>query len=278
VQPIGPGGREEVSLFIKDAGRLQRKAVPPARTSCAWSERTPSIPTDTGTLVLAGDMMLGRGVAETLRADPSAPLISPEVAAILSCGELRLRLIGLSDHPSSYAAGPERPGIAYAELRRGLPEGAVAAVAPRSDADLVLVLPHWGPNMVAEPVAHVRRSANALLEAGAGLLAGHSAHVFQGVAPRVIFDLGDFIDDYIMHPKLRNDLGLLWLVELGPDGTERIRALPLALEYCFTRRASPAENHRVVEFLRQHCGRFGTEVHVCEEMIHLSTHRVTQSV
>src|SRR5205085_2168608 len=63
----------------------------------------------------------------------------------------------------------------------------------------------------------------------------------QGVAPRVMFDLGDFIDDYVMHPKLRNDLGLLWLVELSPDGAERIRALPLALEYCFTRRASPAE-------------------------------------
>ena len=45
--------------------------------------------------------------------------------------------------------------------------------------------------------------------AGATLVAGHSAHVFHGVADRVIYDLGDFIDDYATDPALRNDLGLL---------------------------------------------------------------------
>ena len=132
--------------------------------------------------------------------------------------------------------------------------------------------------MAPEPVAHVRRTADALLEAGAGLIAGHSAHVFQGVAPRVMFDLGDFIDDYTVHPELRNDLGLLWLVDLRPGGPDRIRGLPLALGYTFTRRASPAETRRITELLRERCARFGTGVHVRAGMIHLSTDRVTESV
>lgn len=132
--------------------------------------------------------------------------------------------------------------------------------------------------MVPEPVAHVRRTANALLDSGAGLIAGHSAHVFQGIAQRVMFDLGDFIDDYAVHPELRNDLGLLWLVELHADGPGRIRALPLALDYCFTRRASSAETCRITELMRERCARFGTEVHVRDGMIHLSADRVTESV
>jgi poly-gamma-glutamate synthesis protein (capsule biosynthesis protein) len=62
-----------------------------------------------------------------------------------------------------------------------------------------------------------------------------------GVAPRVIFDLGDFLDDYAVDRELRNDLGLLWFVEFDAHAPRRLRALPLALDYCFTRAASPAE-------------------------------------
>ncbi len=86
--------------------------------------------------------------------------------------------------------------------------------------------------MVAEPVAHVRAAARALLEAGATLVAGHSAHVSHGVDRCVLYDLGDFLDDYAVDPKLRNDLGLLFLVDL--DGN-RLEAIPLKLEFAHTR-------------------------------------------
>lgn len=305
------------------------------------------------TLALAGDTMLGRGVAERLAAHPAAPLIAPEVAAhvatadafvlnleccisdrgarfpdprkpfffrappvaaerlaelgvdavtlannhaldygpvalldtlaylnaagvlavgaasnqlgaraskVIPCGDLRVRLVGLSDHPPSYAAGPERPGIAFASLDSGLPDWVRDASHPGSDSDAVLVMPHWGPNMVAEPGRRTRRAAEELLAAGATLIAGHSAHVFHGVAPNVLFDLGDFLDDYAAHPELRNDRGLLWLIDLDPHRASRIRALPLALEFCFTRQASPAEADWILQRLKQLCGPFGTEV------------------
>jgi hypothetical protein len=87
---------------------------------------------------------------------------------------------------------------------------------------VTIVLPHWGPNMRASPVQHVRRAAAALEAAGATLIAGHSAHVPQGPSGRTLFDLGDFIDDYAVDPGLRNDLGVLWLVTLDADFPRRV--------------------------------------------------------
>jgi poly-gamma-glutamate capsule biosynthesis protein CapA/YwtB (metallophosphatase superfamily) len=307
------------------------------------------------TLALAGDTMLGRGVAERLAADPSASLIAPEVRAAAASADLfvlnleccisargerfpdpakpfffrapplaaqrlaelgvdcvtlannhaldygpdalldtldhlraagiaavgagadvaaarapvvlrarggtRVRVVACSDHPSTFAATAERPGIAYADLLSGaLPDWLRAAAAPGGDADVVLVAPHWGPNMRAEPLAHVRAAADALAGAGATLVAGHSAHVFQGVAGRVLFDLGDFVDDYAVDRKLRNDLGLLWLMTVDESGPRRLEALPLALDYAHTRAAEGADAHWVLARLRQLCGAFGTDV------------------
>ncbi|MHA6794232.1 CapA family protein [Pseudonocardia bannensis] len=88
--------------------------------------------------------------------------------------------------------------------------------------------------MVAEPLAHVRRAAAEFRSAGATPVAGHSAHVLLGVQDGILHDLGDFIDDYARHPRLRNDLGLLWLVTVDDHGPVRVEAVPLALDYCHT--------------------------------------------
>jgi poly-gamma-glutamate capsule biosynthesis protein CapA/YwtB (metallophosphatase superfamily) len=316
----------------------------------------------TATLALAGDTMLGRNVADVLAADPSAPLVSAEIAdriasadafvlnleccissrgkrvrdrrkpfffrappvaaerlaalgvravtlannhaldygpvalldtlahleasgiaavgagadtaaarapLVVDCGDVRLRLVAFSDHPAGYAAGPERPGIAFADLEPGLPDWVRHAVRPGPDADAVLVTPHWGPNMTAAPIARVRRAAAALVAAGATFVAGHSAHVFHGAAPPVLFDMGDFLDDYAVDPLLRNDLGLLWLVELDREGPRRIRMLPLALDDCFTRAASAAETDWILHRLETLCAPFGTAVETSGETIEL---------
>jgi poly-gamma-glutamate capsule biosynthesis protein CapA/YwtB (metallophosphatase superfamily) len=188
---------------------------------------------------------------------------------VVDCGDVRLRLVAFSDHPAGYAAGPERPGIAFADLEPGLPDWVRHAVRPGPDADAVLVTPHWGPNMTAAPIARVRRAAAALVAAGATFVAGHSAHVFHGAAPPVLFDMGDFLDDYAVDPLLRNDLGLLWLVELDREGPRRIRMLPLALDDCFTRAASAAETDWILHRLKTLCAPFGTAVETSGETIEL---------
>jgi poly-gamma-glutamate capsule biosynthesis protein CapA/YwtB (metallophosphatase superfamily) len=173
--------------------------------------------------------------------------------AVLEYEGFRLAVVACSDHPAEYAAGDDRPGIAYANLREGLPEW----LRELPDADAVLVTPHWGPNMTAAPIPHVRSAANAFLQAGATLIAGHSAHVFHGVAPRILYDLGDFVDDYRVDRILRNDLGLLFLVDLSGD---RLEAIPLKLEFTHTRLATGGDAARIGRRFVQACAELGTEV------------------
>jgi poly-gamma-glutamate synthesis protein (capsule biosynthesis protein) len=179
--------------------------------------------------------------------------------AVLDAAGLRLAVVGVTDHPEEFAAGPDRPGVAFADLR-GQPPAWLEQAIRSVDADAVLVTPHWGPNMTSAPLPYVRRAAAALVERGATLVAGHSAHVPHGACGRVLYDLGDFLDDYAVNPVLRNDHGLLFLVELEPDGPRRIEAVPLKLEYAYTRLARGEEAGWIRRRFREACSELGAEV------------------
>jgi poly-gamma-glutamate synthesis protein (capsule biosynthesis protein) len=172
---------------------------------------------------------------------------------VLEAGGFRLAVVAFADHPAEDAAGANRPGIAYVDLQRRLPGWLTAF----PDADAVLVSPHWGPNMTSEPRGYIRRAARALVEAGATIVAGHSAHVFHGVALRILYDLGDFVDDYRIDRTLRNDLGLLFLVDLAGD---RLEAIPLKLEFAHTRLATDDDAAWIERRFSAAGAAFGTEV------------------
>jgi poly-gamma-glutamate capsule biosynthesis protein CapA/YwtB (metallophosphatase superfamily) len=165
-----------------------------------------------------------------------------------------LPIVAFADHEPGSAAGPDRAGTAFADLRQGVPDW-LRELVPEA-----LVCPHWGPNKEASPLPHLRMAARALRDAGAALVAGTSAHVFHGVERNVLYDLGDFLDDYAVDPVLRNDLGLLFLVELEPEGPRRIEAVPLKLEFAYTRLARGEEAAWIRRRLREACSSFGTQV------------------
>jgi len=172
---------------------------------------------------------------------------------VLEADGFTLAVAAFADHPFAYAATADRPGIAYADLRDTLPDW--LTTFPK--ADVILVSPHWGPNMTTEPGAYIRSAARASVDAGATLVAGHSAHVFHGIAPRVLYDLGDFLDDYAVDRKLRNDLGLLYLVDLDSDHLE---AIPLKLEFTHTRLATGDDAAWITRRLTKASAAFGVEV------------------
>jgi poly-gamma-glutamate capsule biosynthesis protein CapA/YwtB (metallophosphatase superfamily) len=158
-----------------------------------------------------------------------------------------LPIVACCDHEPDFAAGPERAGIAYVDLRRGVPEWL------RQRAAGALVCPHWGPNMTPRPLPSIRSAARELQEAGAALVAGTSAHVFHGVEGNVLYDLGDFLDDYRVDPQLRNDLGLLFLVDLEGGELRRIETVPLKLELAFTRLARGEDAAWIRQRFRRAC-------------------------
>ncbi len=184
--------------------------------------------------------------------------------AILDVHGARVGLVAVADHPPEFAAGGGRPGIAYTDLRRGIPDWFVAELARmREECDLMIALPHWGPNMATEPAGWQREAAEAMQDAGADLVAGHSAHVFHGVGWEgrgpVLFDLGDALDDYAVDRRLRNDLGLLAIWRPGDPDSE-LELAGLALDYCHTRLADGEDAEWIARRLEYACGELGTRV------------------
>ena len=179
--------------------------------------------------------------------------------AIIERSGTRVAVVSVTDHPAAFAAGPSTPGVAYADLRSGAPGWLLDTIAT-VDADIVVVSPHWGPNMTQEPLDYVRVAANAFVRAGATLVAGHSAHVFHGVRPRILYDLGDLIDDYAVDQMLRNDLGLLFLVSFDGGVPIGVEAVPLALDFCRTRLADARESAWITQRFRRACEALGTDV------------------
>ncbi|GAA1873883.1 CapA family protein [Actinomadura bangladeshensis] len=215
---------------------------------------------DYGTDALADTVdLLGRAGIRTVGAGED--LAAARVPAVLEARGTRLAVVGVTDHPADFAAGPDRPGVAYADLRRGVPDDLARRIRElRDDAGAVAVMPHWGPNMTSEPLPYVRRAARSLVDAGASLVAGSSAHVFHGVALPVMFDMGDFIDDYIVDPIRRNDLGLLFLVTVDEGRPSRVEAVPLRLGFARTECAQGADHAWITERFTAACRAFGTDV------------------
>ena len=200
-------------------------------------------------LASAGIAAVGAGADQRAAREP----------ALIEQDGARLGVLGVTDHPRDFAAGPDRPGVAYADLRQGVPRWLVERIADL-EAGIALVSPHWGPNMVPAPVDHVRAAATSLRQAGATLVAGHSAHVFHGVDDGVLYDLGDFIDDYATNTGLRNDLGLLFLVTIDDRRVARVEGVPLVLDFCRTRLADVEEAGWIARRFRRACAPFGTDV------------------
>jgi poly-gamma-glutamate capsule biosynthesis protein CapA/YwtB (metallophosphatase superfamily) len=181
--------------------------------------------------------------------------------AIVDLNGRRVGLVAVSDHPGEFAAGDGVPGIAYEDLARELPDWLLGELGRlRGECDWVIAVPHWGPNMTASPAAWQRRAAQLLQEAGADVVAGHSAHAFHGVGwgarGPLLYDLGDALDDYAVDPTLRNDLGVMALWKPGEGGG--LELIALRLDFCHTRLASGDDAEWIARRLDRACESLGT--------------------
>ena len=182
-------------------------------------------------------------------------------AAVQAAGR-RVGLVAVTGHPAEYGATRERWGIAHATMRDDPPAWLLDQIAAaRERCDLLIAFPHWGPHMATRPAQRQQRIAMTLQRAGADLVAGHSAHLFHGVGWNrgpVLFDLGDVLDDYIVDPRLRNDLGVfaIW----RPSADPQLELVGLRLKYCHTGLADGAHADWIATRLEYACREFGTVV------------------
>ena len=164
-------------------------------------------------------------------------------------------LVAFTDNEPPFAAGPGKPGTNYLPvsvepevLRR---VGEAIGAAREAGARTVVFSNHWGPNMVERPREVFRRFARAVVDLGADLYYGHSAHVFQGVeiyrGKPILYDTGDFIDDYAVDPRLRNDRSFLFRVSMEDGALERLELFPVSLPYARVELARGAEREATLD-------------------------------
>ncbi|WP_265109067.1 CapA family protein [Halosolutus halophilus] len=188
--------------------------------------------------------------------------------AVVSIGDVDLAFVSFTDNTPEYAADEESPGTAWIEMnvddeetRRRVQDALERA--RETDPDLLVASLHWGPNMVTEPPESFREFGRWLVEAGVDLIHGHSAHVFQGIevhegAP-IVYDAGDFVDDYAVDAELHNDRGFLFEASVTGDGTPtELRLRPTEIDGCAVHEASPDAAAWSRDRVRELSAEFGT--------------------
>jgi hypothetical protein len=106
--------------------------------------------------------------------------------------------------------------------------------------------------------------AHRVIDEGVDILWGHSAHVVQGIEfygdGVILYDTGDFIEDYAVDGFLRNDLSALFYVDLFDERAPQVRLLPVAINDMQVNVAHGRERAYFVERVRRLCGEMGTSV------------------
>lgn len=176
----------------------------------------------------------GAGIA---RAGGGRNQTEAEAPAIFEAAGVKLGFIGMTDNEPSFGAGKDRAGANYAKIElETLPllKNSVEA-ANGAGVDLVVLSLHWGPNMRIAPPQEFREFARGALDLGVDIVHGHSAHIFQGIERHgdglIMYDTGDFLDDYAIDPILRNDWSFIFLVEVENGKVKGLRMVPVLLSY-----------------------------------------------
>jgi poly-gamma-glutamate capsule biosynthesis protein CapA/YwtB (metallophosphatase superfamily) len=192
--------------------------------------------------------------------------------ATIDIGGAKLGFLAFTDNEPDWQATSDPGGVFYVPVDPGdsRAKTLLEIVRGHKDAvDLLIVSAHWGPNWgYAPPREHVA-FAHALIEAGAGLIFGHSCHVFRGIefyrGRPILYGAGNFVDDYAVDAIERNDESFIFVVEIDQHVTRGLRLYPTLIRDFQARRASRVEGKRIAEKMQRLCRAFHTPAAWSEE-------------
>lgn len=159
----------------------------------------------------------------------------------------------------SIAATEDRAGTCHLSLR---PDDVretygQALVAADEQADVVLVMAHWGEDFEAEPSAAKQEVGRLLIDLGADAVLGSHAHQTQGIQ---VYDERPIIHDagnLLLHFDAS---AALFEMTVSRDGVEEIRYIPLVAEVGYTRRPTAAEAEELSTAFAARSAALGTAV------------------
>ena len=128
--------------------------------------------------------------------------------------------------------------------------------------------------MVEYPPRAFQLFAKGLIDAGADIFFGHSSHVFQGVenykGKLILYDTGDFVDDYAVDPVLRNDMSFIFKVEVDKTGPSKLELIPVLIngqEFCQVNLAHGNLAEDIMGMMKRRSDPFGTEFDAKKESL-----------
>lgn len=197
----------------------------------------------------------------------AAPVVLP-----LRDGRLLLLACATADSgvAADWSVGPGQAGLNVLTLDdAGLERIANQVASFRRRGDRVVLSIHWGSNWGYHvPAAHIAFAHRLIDEVGVDLIYGHSSHhprpieVFRGHL--VLYGCGDLLNDYEGirgYEQFRGDLALLYLPELGADGSLcSLRMLPLRIRHFRLGGAPAADVRWLAQTLTAVCRPFATRL------------------
>ncbi len=135
-----------------------------------------------------------------------------------------------------YVHSTTTPTLAFVNFNQFVAGGFEAAVADvkyaSTQAEMVIVMPHWGNEYESVANKVVQNWAHKLVDAGADLIIGGHPHVIQQreeyQGKIIYYSLGNFVFDQYFEPRVKE--GLLVGVEISPDGSIITTELPIKIE------------------------------------------------
>lgn len=174
--------------------------------------------------------------------------------AILTIKGIKIGVLGCTDNEPTWLATQTKPGVRYLEIERIQPlKEEIQRL--RSKVDLLILSIHWGPNMKEKPSPQFIQFAHEAVDHGVDIIHGHSAHIFQGVeiykGKLILYDTGDFVDDYAVDPILRNDNSFLFLVEANQRGIKSLKLIPVVIHDFQVNQAKGKHAQEIMQRMRR---------------------------
>jgi poly-gamma-glutamate synthesis protein (capsule biosynthesis protein) len=128
--------------------------------------------------------------------------------------------------------------------------------------------------MRLSPRRRFRGFAHAVIDCGVDIIHGHSAHIVQGVeiykGRPILYDTGNFLDDYWKFPLLPDDVSFVFLLDLQAGGPQRLRMVPIRLHPAPLRIATGHDRRSVNDRIRRSSAAVGTMLVECADGLEVS--------
>lgn len=187
---------------------------------------------------------------------------------IIKRNNISIGIIGYTDNEPSWEADTHKSGTNY--LRVGDIKKIEKDISEiREKVDILIFTIHWGPNMRQKPSKSFQEFAHKVIDLGVDIFHGHSAHIFQGIevydSKLILYDTGDFVDDYYVTPSLRNDRSFFYIIEVSKKGVVSARLIPVLISKMQVNKAKGEDYAEIVSRISMLSKDFNTEIKETEK-------------